>query len=229
MDRRKTRDVAKHVVLVDDDPHARSYFKEIIQSTDDFKLAGDFSNTTEALTKIPFLRPHLMMLSIPLLSFRGIKWIRRFKQILVGLKIIIVTGMPNPDLLELSLQAGAVSCLVKPVSGEQCLATLRIIGYNGIQDEVMPLQSDAEFSSGATSRKCSTLSQREQEVMDGLAEGLLYKEIAGELGISYSAVHKYQQNIFRKFHVSNRSEAIRIWMGIEYERSSLFQGRLKRL
>jgi len=56
------------------------------------------------------------------------------------------------------------------------------------------------------------LTRRECEVMRGLANGRLNKEIADELGISYSAVHKHQQNIFREFHVGTRSEAAIKWM-----------------
>ncbi len=56
------------------------------------------------------------------------------------------------------------------------------------------------------------LTRRECEVMRGLAKGRLNKEIADELGISFSAVHKHQQNIFRKFHVGTRTEAAIKWM-----------------
>ncbi len=55
------------------------------------------------------------------------------------------------------------------------------------------------------------LSPREGEVLKGLADGLLYKEISVKLGISYAAVHKYQHNLFQKLQVTNRSEAIRRW------------------
>ena len=65
-----------------------------------------------------------------------------------------------------------------------------------------------------SSRTHLPLSPREKEVMAGLAEGLLYKEISEKLGISYSAVHKYQHKIFEKFQVSNRSEAIRLWLDL---------------
>ena len=56
------------------------------------------------------------------------------------------------------------------------------------------------------------LTRREYDVMRGLANGRLNKEIADELGISYSAVHKHQQKIFRKFHVGTRTEAAIKWM-----------------
>jgi DNA-binding NarL/FixJ family response regulator len=59
------------------------------------------------------------------------------------------------------------------------------------------------------------LTVRETEVMDRLAEGLLYKEIADRLGISYSAVHKHQQKIYEKLRVSNRTEAVIKWLGLQ--------------
>lgn len=72
----------------------------------------------------------------------------------------------------------------------------------------IPNVERTEFHVGA-------LTEREAEVMTGLAKGLLYKEIANKLGISFSAVHKRQHRIFRKLRVSNRSEAIMRWQQIE--------------
>jgi DNA-binding NarL/FixJ family response regulator len=56
-----------------------------------------------------------------------------------------------------------------------------------------------------------SLSSREEEVLSGLADGLLYKEISDKLGISFAAVHKYSHNLYKKLGASNRSEAIRVW------------------
>ena len=63
----------------------------------------------------------------------------------------------------------------------------------------------------AVSTHFTRLTVRENQFMGFLSEGLLYKEIAVALGVSYSAVHKHQHNIFEKLHLSNRSEAIRAW------------------
>lgn len=62
-----------------------------------------------------------------------------------------------------------------------------------------------------TSALLARLTKREREVMSLLSRGLLYKEVADELRISYSAVHKHQHKIFKKLQVSNRSEASRKW------------------
>ena len=67
------------------------------------------------------------------------------------------------------------------------------------------------MSSTRDSLECVLLTDREEEVIRCFAKGLLYKETAAELGISYSTVHKHQHNIFVKLHVSNRTEAIRAW------------------
>ena len=70
----------------------------------------------------------------------------------------------------------------------------------------------SDFEKNTLSGARVPLSPREKEVMSGLAEGLLYKEISDKLGISYAAVHKHQHSIFKKLRATNRSEASRIWL-----------------
>jgi two-component system NarL family response regulator len=201
----------RSVIVVEEDPNARFYFREIVQSTDDFNLAGEFATVDEVLSRVSCLRPNLMLLGLRLPDRNGIECIRRLKRTLTALKIIIVTDMANSDALELALEAGAETCLVKPVSVAQCVATLRVWARRQIEIERKPRLNGPEFVSGVAWGRKVSLSQREHEVMGGLAEGLLYKEISDKLGISYSAVHKHQHRLFVKLHVTNRSEAIRVW------------------
>lgn len=212
MEIKKAGDRIRRVLVVDTEPDTRLCVKEILKSANDFKLAGDFSNAEEALRDVPRLKPNLVLLGVRLPSFKNFEYIRRFKRIIIGLKIIVVTGVANTDLLESSLQAGAEFCLVKPLTASQCLATMWFAGCQQTEREPESSQPDLGFSSGAIPGNSLPLSQRESEVLSGLAEGLLYKEIADNLGISYSAVHKYQHNLFAKLQVSNRSEAIRLWL-----------------
>lgn len=230
MDTRKAGEETNHVVVVDENRDTRSHLKGILQSTDDFKLAGEFSDTDKALIKLPSLRPHVVLLGIPLPNINGIKLIQRFKQILAGLKIVIIMASPSPDFLELSLQAGVDECLIKPVNAEQCVVMLQCACFrqipSGLESPHFSLDSKQPMTG-----KSHPLSSRENEVMRCFAEGLLYKEIPDRLGLSYSAVRKYQQKIYRKFHVTNRSEAIRVWLGNNVNesgdsRSPFFPGRV---
>jgi DNA-binding NarL/FixJ family response regulator len=205
----KTAHSCKHVAIVDDDENTRLCFQDILQSTENFSFAGSFTDGAEALAGIPRLRPDLTLMDIRLPGLNGIECTRRLKRILPNLKIVIVTGTHNVVFVDASLQAGAVAYLFKPIVGDQLLATLRFAALNQAGD---PDNTENEFLSGIPSRANLPLSPREKEVLAGLAEGLLYKEISQKLGVSYATVHKHQHNIFKKLRVSNRSEAIRIWL-----------------
>lgn len=199
------------VVVVEPNVHTRAYFKEILQSTNDFKLAADFSNANEALNGVPHLRPDVMLLSVRRHDLNNTKCISLFKRLLVGLKVIVVLGMFDADTLELSMRAGADHCLVKPVHAAQCLATLNFTVCRPTEIEPKPCPLGPEPLGGAKARKCESLSGREQEVMSRLAGGRLYKEIAFELRMSEALVRKHAHKIYQKFQVQNRAEAIGVW------------------
>ncbi len=79
------------------------------------------------------------------------------------------------------------------------------------------MQSSHRAALPAASEARSPLTVREIEVIRYLSKGLLYKEIADRMGISFSIVHKLQHKIFVKLHVGNRTEAINRWSGIDME------------
>jgi len=139
---------------------------------------------------LPDLGANLVLMDIRMPGVNGIECTARLKRVMPRVKTIMMTGMPDADSMQKSLDAGAEGYLTKPVAADQCLAMLR-------------------FAFKGPARDCSPLSQRDNEVMSYLEEGLLYKEIADKMGISYSAVHKHQHRIFLKLRVSNRAEAIR--------------------
>lgn len=207
----KLASAPSRVTVVEPNLRTRFHFKEILQSAHDFELAGDFSHTQAALTAVPHLRPDLLLLGIRRPDIGGIKCIKPLKRILIGLKIIIVLGAADMGMLDFALRSGANSCLIKPVSAAQCLATLRVWTSSRNTIPAEPQKAMPKLLGGATSKSCMSLSPRENEVMDALAAGLLYKEIADELGVSESLVHKHVHNIFEKLNVHNRSEAITVW------------------
>lgn len=200
------------VAVVDDDESTRLCFKDLLQAADNFSFAGSFANATEALAGMPHLRPDLTLMDIRLPDLSGIECAKQLKRAMPGLKIIMVTGTHEANWVGASLQAGATAYLVKPVVGEQLLATLRFAAAD--KSPTMPGLKKAKSTATSLTPTIDNLplNVREKEVLKHLAKGLLYKEISDELEISYSAVHKCQHNIFRKLQVTNRSEAIRIWL-----------------
>jgi DNA-binding NarL/FixJ family response regulator len=191
---------------VDDDAAARLCLEDILRETDDFSCAGCFSNAAEALVDIPRLNPDLVLMDINLPGLNGIECTKRLKHISPHLHIIMVSGLHDVTSIELSLKAGAAAYLVKPVTPDQCLATLKCTVANTAGRE-QKQESGQRTSLG----NGSALTPRENEILERLAEGLIYKEIADKLKISYSAVHKLQHRIFVKLDAGNRTEAIAKW------------------
>jgi DNA-binding NarL/FixJ family response regulator len=193
------------VAVVDDDADTRLFLKDIILSEKNYIFTGAFSTAKEALTAIPKLRPDLAVIDISLPDLNGVECTKRLKEIVPALKVVIVSGNRERNWFDRSLEAGAVTYLIKPVDPSQLIATLRfVIGSANGPARIQPGQSK-KYS-------MPILNDREREVLNKLAEGLLYKEIADVLGISYAAVHKCQHTVFRKLHVANRAEAMRVWL-----------------
>ena len=123
----QTVDRLTRVAVVDDDEDIRFYFRDLLQSTDDFRFAKDFSNANDALTSMPRLQPDLVVMDILLPDLNGIECTKRLKRTMPDLKIIIMNGTQHVNSVGRSLQAGADAYLAKPVTTDQCLATLRFV------------------------------------------------------------------------------------------------------
>jgi DNA-binding NarL/FixJ family response regulator len=180
------------VAVVDDEADMHLLIRDILQCTRDFSCAGCFANATDALAGLPGLEPDLVLMDIRMPGVNGIECAARLKRTMPRVKTIMMTAVHDAGSIEKSSEAGADGYLTKPVTADQCLATLR-------------------FALKGRAVDCPPLSRQDNEVMRGLAAGLLYKEIADKMGISYSTVHKHQHRIFLKLRVSNRAEAIRNW------------------
>ena len=177
---------------------------------------GISQNGKAALRGIPQLRPDLVVMDIRMPGMNGIECARQLKRGMPRLKIVIITGTHNADAVSTSLQAGADAYLIKPIVVDQFLATLRFASVGGTEARQSAQTSGQNIFPSAPSGNCLRLSPREKEVLENLADGLLYKEISNKLGISYSTVHKHQHKIFQKLQVSNRSEAIRLWLDSDH-------------
>jgi two-component system nitrate/nitrite response regulator NarL len=194
------------VVAVVDDEEIRRCFRDP-QRTGEFNCTACFARAVEALAAIPKLRPDLVVIDIRLFDEKTAEQMGRLKQQMPGLKLSIVTAAQDNDSIKRSLIAGADAYFVKPFMPTQLLGMLKFIARSKIEFKVSPDLVGQE----RVSEPGFLLTKREEELMACLAAGLLYKEIAVSLGISFSAVHQRQRRIFRKLRVSNRTEAVNRW------------------
>src|SRR5579885_1607196 len=197
------------VAVVGGDAESRLYFREMLESAEGFGCVGDFARATDALKSISALQPDCVLMSVRLPDGNGWECIARLKDVLPHLRVVLVGGRGEAEGMESARDAGADAWLVQPVHVEQCLATLRWVT---VQRAEPGRSTGGACSSVRPVEGALPIRPRQQAILQGLAAGLLYKEIAQRLGLSYSAVHKHQHQIFRKLRVNNRSEAIALWL-----------------
>ncbi len=199
------------IAVVDDEEGTRWFLPRILNRSGEFRCNGCYASAEEAIREIPRLSPQVALMSIQLPEISDIECMRRLKSMLPALSVVLVSALADLQIMSDALKAGADGYLIKPFAIAQCLATLRLATRRdgaGAADGV-----ELDLPSVRRGDGCARLTPRENEVMCCFARGLLYKETADALGISFSAVHKHQQCIYRKLGVANRTEALTKYLG----------------
>src|SRR5438552_5288809 len=197
------------IAIVDGDAETRFFLQRILEQSGGYRCVGSYASGEEALREIPGAHPGIVLMDVRMPGISGIECMRRLKGRLPGLIVVLVSALTDPETISAALAAGGDGYLTKPFAVAQCLATVRF--------SVRPYRSappDRAEVNGPSKRggeELTRLTNREQHVMSCLASGWLYKEIADQLRLSFSTVHKLQHRIFLKLHVNNRTEAVSKW------------------
>ena len=197
------------VAIVDGDAETRFFLQRILEQSGGYRCVGSYTSGEEVLREIPGIQPRIVLMDVRMPGISGIECMRRLKARLPGLIVVLVSELTDPETMSAALAAGGDGYLTKPFAIAQCLATVRfsVRPYHSAPPE----RAEVNASSTRGGEEFTRLTDREHQVMSCLAKGLLYKEIADELRLSFSTVHKLQHRIFLKLHASNRTEAVTKW------------------
>jgi DNA-binding NarL/FixJ family response regulator len=207
------------VCIVDDNKDIRSALEQIILMAEGYTLAGSFADAEEALLKIPAAQPNVVLMDINLgEGENGIDVVRVLKPQHPEVLFMMCTIYEEDEKIFEALKAGANGYILKKTAPNKLLDALRELHEGGA-----PMSSQiarkvvnafqAKTPEAAPSKVISLLSNRENEILELLAQGMLYKEIAGRLFISQETVRKHVYHIYEKLHVNNRVEAINKFYG----------------
>ena len=198
------------LAIVEDLDEVRDGLKNFISLSNDFKVLDTFKTAEEALYDIPKLKPDIVIMDISLPGMSGIECIRQLKDKTPKTQFMMFTVYENDEKVFEALKAGASSYLLKNTGLVQLVESIKELHSGGspmsanIARKLVNLfkEQQKEISD------IETLSPRENEILQQLAKGLLYKEIAEKLGISTNTVRQHIHKIYEKLHVQNRTEAI---------------------
>jgi len=198
------------VALVEDDARIRRTLAMILNTTTDCQCRAQYGSGEEAVAAIPADPPRIIIMDINLPGISGVECVRQLVERGVTSQVLMLTVHKDADAIFNALAAGAVGYLVKPVPASQLLAAVRdVYGGGAPMTSSIARKVVQAFQRHAPARRTDDgLSPREQEILDLLAQGFLYKEIAQKLAASYSTVRTHIERIYAKLHVNSRSQAV---------------------
>ena len=204
------------ISLVEDNLPLAEELQALFDSQPDMKVLDVFHSAEMALQGLPSRVPDLLVVDIRLPGMNGVELIGALKPVFANLPILVLTMYDESDLIFDALKAGASGYLLKRATGEELCEAVRQIQRGGApmspsiaRKVVQSFQAPASVPHQDIAR----LSPREEEILGLLANGALYKEIAGTLGISLDTVRTHLRRIYEKFHVHTRTEAVVKFLG----------------
>jgi len=199
------------VALIEDNEVIRSGVRDLLNTSKDFYCAADYGSAEEALKADVNNRISIVLLDIQLPGQSGTQALGVLKGSFPGAQFIMYTIHEDDDNIFNALRAGANGYILKRCPPEQVLAALTELHNGG-----SPMSTDIarkvvayfQKTRAATTPAAALLTNRELEIVNLLADGYLYKEIAERLNMAVNTVKKHLYNVYEKLHVQNRTEAV---------------------
>lgn len=198
------------ICIVEDLDEVREGLKQFISLNNEFSVLETFSNAEEALEEIPKLQPQIVIMDINLPGMNGIECIRQVKGLSPDTQFMMFTVYENDEKVFEALKAGASGYLLKNTGLVQMIEALKELHQGGSPMSANIARKLVTVFRGPDNAlmQLEVLSNRENEILQLLAKGLLYKEIADQLSISTGTVRQHIHRIYEKLHVQNRTEAL---------------------
>ena len=198
------------VSIVEDNDKLRETLARALNRAEGFRCPSQYANAEDALKGLPKDPPNVVLMDINLPGMNGVDCVRHLKHLMAERQIVILTVYEDTDNIFNALKAGATGYMLKRTTQAELLEAIREVHRGGspMTTHIARKVVQALQHVSPTALPAEILSPREQEVLDCLARGFLYKEIAEKLGISYETVHTYIRRIYEKLQVRTRTEAV---------------------
>ena len=198
------------VSIVEDNEQLRGTLARVISRADGFNCISQYGTAEAALEGLAKDKPQVVLMDINLPGMNGVECVRQLKLKTPTIQIIMLTVYEDTENIFNALAAGAAGYLLKRTKSAELLEAIREVNRGGspMTTHIARKVTQSFQRAGPSPQPTENLSEREQEVLDCLSQGFLYKEIAEKLGISYETVHTYIRRIYEKLQVRTRTEAV---------------------
>jgi len=198
------------VSIVEDNEQLRGTLARVIGRAEGFRCVSHYGDAESAVAGLPKDKPDVVLMDINLPGMNGVECVRQLKPLAPDTQVIMLTVYEDTDNILKALAAGASGYMLKRTKSAELLEAIREVHRGGspMTTHIARKVTQSFVRAGPSSQPTENLSEREQEVLDCLSQGLMYKEIADKLKISYETVHTYIRRIYEKLQVRTRTEAV---------------------
>jgi two-component system nitrate/nitrite response regulator NarL len=201
------------VIIIDDHALFRRGVSQMISADADFLVIGEAASGLEGLALAETLRPDLVLIDLNMKGMNGLQTLAHIKEAKLESRCIVLTVSDAEDDLLEALRAGADGYLLKDMEPEDLCASLKkaMSGVTVLHDSLTEILKNALIHPSLNrSEDDVSLTEREREILECLANGLNNKTIARELGISDTTVKVHIKHLLSKLKLTSRLEAA-VW------------------
>lgn len=198
------------VSIVEDTNDIREAMRVLINGSNGFECIHVFQDGEEAVEKMPANDIDVVLMDIHLPGMNGIDCMKKLRPLMPQAQFMMCTVFDDDNHIFTALETGASGYLLKHTSPAQTLEAINELHEGGspMSSEIARRLVESMQKKRKPNKATESLTCREIEILDLLAKGYLYKEIATELNISKETVKTHIHNIYDKLHVQNRTEAL---------------------
>jgi DNA-binding NarL/FixJ family response regulator len=198
------------VSIVDDEADLREHIAGYLAAAGNIRCLSAYASAEEALKHLPQDQPEVILMDINLGEMDGIECVRHLAVLMPKAQVLMLTVFEDTDQIFRALAAGASGYLLKRSPPKKLLEAIEEVCAGGSPMSAPIARKVVQSFKAAPKRadQSAELSERERAVLDGLAAGLAYKQIADQLEISIHTVRNYIRRIYEKLHVCSRTEAV---------------------
>jgi len=213
------------VLLAEDHMVVREGFRKLLEGESDIEVIGEAQTGRQAVEMTRKLRPAVVVMDIAMPLLNGLEATRQIRKAFPSTKVIILSAHSDDAYVDQAIAIGAVGFLLKQTSSHNLSEAIREVqkGNTFFSTSISKrLHSQKVSAKGKVLRKkVASLSSREMEVLQLIAEGKANKETAAELGISIKTVEKHRQNLMAKLNIHEISGLTRYAIGAGIIESSV--------
>jgi DNA-binding NarL/FixJ family response regulator len=195
------------VVLADDHIVVRQGLRALLVAEDDIDIVGEADNGRQAVQLVKQLAPDVAVVDVAMPLMNGLEATRQITALARATKVLVLSSYSDDEYVQQLMDAGAVGYLGKQTAANELLKAVREVdkGHAYFSPAIakrLREQSRAAFASGEPRRRpARSLTSREAEVLQLIAEGQANKQIASELNISIKTVEKHRQQVMNKLGI----------------------------